>query len=72
MILDAKRFAKEISAGCQPVYRGRVDIVSGVMIEAAAHPRALELHRRTRDPEPHPARTAPTTGLPTTARPPWS
>ncbi|MBK7878569.1 MAG: FliI/YscN family ATPase [Planctomycetes bacterium] len=41
MILDAKRFTKEIHAGCQPVYRGRVDIVSGVMIEAAGIPAAM-------------------------------
>jgi flagellum-specific ATP synthase len=41
VILAPGRFAKEIAAGCAPVYRGRVDIVSGVMIEAAGIPAAM-------------------------------
>lgn len=41
MILGSKRFTKEIELGCRPVYRGRVDIVSGVMIEAAGIPAAM-------------------------------
>lgn len=41
MLVDLEKSRAAIRHGCEPVYRGRVDIVSGVMIEAAGIPAAM-------------------------------
>ncbi len=41
MIVDVQKLVPAIRSACGPVYRGRVDLVSGVMIEAAGVPAAL-------------------------------
>ncbi len=40
-MLDLARCTEHIKTGAQPVYRGRVDIVSGVLVEATGVPAAL-------------------------------
>jgi flagellum-specific ATP synthase len=39
--IDLERCREHIRAGARPIYRGRVDIVSGVLVEAAGVPAAL-------------------------------
>lgn len=41
MKLDLELCKKHIQAGARPVYRGRIDIVSGVLVEAVGVPAAL-------------------------------
>ncbi len=40
-MLDLSKCSAAIRAGAQPVYRGRIDIVSGVLVEATGVPAAL-------------------------------
>ena len=41
MSLDLERCREHIAVGGRPFWRGRVDVVSGVMVEATGLPAAL-------------------------------